>query len=28
VITEKDLTSWPLHERALGAFFSWFRSYL
>jgi len=27
-ITEQDLSSWPLHERALGAFFSWFRSYL
>jgi len=27
-ITEETLSSWPLHERALGAFFSWFRSYL
>jgi cardiolipin synthase len=27
-IMEQDLTSWPSHERALGSFFSWFRSYL
>ncbi len=28
LITEKDLTSWPIHERALGGFSPWFRSYL
>ncbi|MBM4332875.1 MAG: cardiolipin synthase B [Deltaproteobacteria bacterium] len=27
-ITEEDQSRWPLHERALGTFFSWFRSYL
>ena len=27
-ITEEDLLRWPLHERLLGNFFSWFRSYL
>lgn len=27
-ITEADQSAWPLHERALGTFFSWFRSYL
>jgi len=27
-ITEQDLFSWPLHERALGSIFSWFHSYL
>jgi cardiolipin synthase len=27
-ITEADQSTWPLHERALGTFFSWFRSYL
>ena len=27
-LTEKDLSRWPIHERALGTFFSWFRSYL
>jgi cardiolipin synthase len=27
-ITARDLSSWPSHERALGRFFSWFRSYL
>jgi cardiolipin synthase len=27
-ITAEDLARWPLHERALGTFFSWFRSYL
>ena len=27
-ITEKHLSSWPLHERALGSIFSRFRSYL
>jgi cardiolipin synthase len=27
-VTEEDLCCWPLHERALGTFFSWFRSYL
>jgi cardiolipin synthase len=27
-VTEEDLSRWPLHERALGTFFSWFRSYL
>jgi len=28
LLTEADLSRWPLHERALGSFFSWFRSYL
>lgn len=27
-ITEEEQSRWPLHERALGTFFSWFRSYL
>jgi cardiolipin synthase len=27
-ITAEDLFRWPLHERALGTCFSWFRSYL
>ena len=27
-VTEDDLSRWPLHERALGTFFSYFRSYL
>jgi cardiolipin synthase len=27
-ITEGDLLRWPFHERVLGNFFSWFRSYL
>ncbi|MDH4264951.1 MAG: hypothetical protein OEW45_04875 [Deltaproteobacteria bacterium] len=27
-ITEADQSAWPLHERVLGTFFSWFRSYL
>ena len=27
-VREEDLSRWPLHERALGTFFSWFRSYL
>jgi len=27
-VTEKDLSRWPLHERALGTIFSYFRSYL
>ena len=27
-VTEEDLSRWPLHERALGTFFSYFRSYL
>jgi len=27
-ITAEDLLRWPPHERALGTFFSWFRSYL
>jgi len=27
-ITGEDLWCWPLHERALGSIFSWFRSYL
>ena len=27
-ITEADQATWPLHERALGTFFSWFHSYL
>ncbi len=27
-VTEEDLSRWPLHERAIGTFFSWFRSYL
>jgi len=27
-ITEADQSTWPLHERAWGTFFSWFRSYL
>lgn len=28
LITEEEQSHWPLHERALGTFFSWFRSYL
>ena len=28
LVTDEDLSRWPLHERALGSFFSWFRSYL
>lgn len=28
LITEEEQSRWPLHERALGSFFSWFRSYL
>jgi cardiolipin synthase len=28
LITAEDLLRWPPHERALGTFFSWFRSYL
>ncbi len=27
-INEEEQSRWPLHERALGTFFSWFRSYL
>jgi len=27
-VAEEDLSRWPLHERALGSIFSWFRSYL
>lgn len=27
-ITKEEQSDWPLHERALGTFFSWFRSYL
>jgi cardiolipin synthase len=27
-ITAADLARWPTHERVLGTFFSWFRSYL
>ena len=27
-VREEDLARWPLHERALGTFFSYFRSYL
>jgi cardiolipin synthase len=27
-VMEDDLSRWPLHERALGTFFSYFRSYL
>jgi|YelNatPaOPRAMG01_1025707.scaffolds.fasta_scaffold49277_2 cardiolipin synthase len=27
-ITKEEQSRWPLHERALGTFFSWFRSYL
>jgi cardiolipin synthase len=27
-VREDDLSRWPLHERALGTFFSYFRSYL
>jgi len=27
-VTEGDLSRWPTHERALGTFCSWFRSYL
>lgn len=27
-VTEEELSRWPLYERALGTFLSWFRSYL
>jgi cardiolipin synthase A/B len=28
LVTEEEIAGWPLHQRALGTFFSWFRSYL